>query len=117
MIQEYYMDMNARLIIANNLRRLMAERQMSQMDVAKAGGVSQTSVSLALRGQKSQQIDVIEGLAHAVGVTVADLLSPGGPSGVSPDLATLLDIYAALPDEGRAQVMRVAENESRYIRR
>lgn len=112
---EYTLDMQARRILAKNLRALMDARGLTQMQVAKAGGVSQASVSLALRGEKSQQLDIVEGLARGVGVTVGDLLSATAPGATTPDVSRLLDAYASLPEDRREYILRVLDDAARYV--
>ena len=58
-------------------------------------------------------LDIIEGLAKGLGVSVCDLLS-ANPGGMSGDTARLVELYTPLPEESRNQVMRVVEAESRF---
>lgn len=71
--------MEIRDILALNLKRLRAERGLSQEDLADSADVDRTYVSSLERSVYAAGIDVVERLAKALGVTAADLLqSPEG---------------------------------------
>lgn len=102
--------MSALTLLQANVRRIMADRGMTQADVAKAGGISQASVSNACRATRGQQLDTIVGLAKGLGVSVSDLFSPSDTA----ENGRLLELFAPLPPESKSQVLRVAEMESRF---
>lgn len=107
------MNMSIVKTLQANVRRLMKERGLTQVDVAKRGQISQGSVSIAVRGTHSQTVDIVAGLARGLGVTPADLLS-NNPGRVSPELDELVRLYSLLPPESQEEVLRSARNEYRY---
>lgn len=66
--------MRLRDIFARNLRRLRDGKDLSQEEVAHAAKISREYLSALERGAYSASIDVIEGLAEALGVEPKDLL-------------------------------------------
>jgi len=66
--------MSARHVLAANLRRLRAERQMSQEDLALEADLHRTFVAHVERGARNISIDNIEKLAHALQVPAFELL-------------------------------------------
>ena len=100
-------------ILQANLKRLMAERGLTQVQIAKRAGISQGSVSNAVRAKRAQQLDVIIGIAKALNVSVSELLS-ASPGGIPPDATRLVELYIPLPPESRERVMHSAETEARY---
>jgi len=66
----------AREILANNLRRMRAERMLSQEDLALEAELHRTFVAHVERGARNISIDNIEKLAKALGVSTHVLLQP-----------------------------------------
>ena len=64
----------ARRILAQHVRRLRLERQMSQEDLAHAAELSQDQISEIENAKHSTTLDNIQRLAVALGVPVAELL-------------------------------------------
>ncbi|MDR0576148.1 MAG: helix-turn-helix domain-containing protein [Candidatus Accumulibacter sp.] len=75
-----FQEYPARKILAGNLRRLRAEREMSQEDLALESELHRTFVAHVERGARNISIDNIEKLANALNVTVHELLLPHCPS-------------------------------------
>ena len=100
-------------ILQTNLNRIMADRGLTQIDVAMIGGISQSSVSNACRAIRGQHLDIIDGLSKGLGITTAKLLSPTITDDQH-DVGRIVEICAELKNEGRSQVLRVAEMELRY---
>ena len=65
---------SARQVLACNLRRLRAERKMSQEDLALEAELHRTFVAHVERGVRNISIDNIEKLAKALDVPVFELL-------------------------------------------
>ena len=65
--------MNARALLAHNLRRMRAERGWSQEDLAAACGLDRSFVAHVERAVRNISIDNIEKLALAFDVKIADL--------------------------------------------
>lgn len=61
-----------------HLVRLLEQRGMSGRQLARATGISQPSLSRKLRGTAPIDVDDLEAIAGALGVTVADLVTPPG---------------------------------------
>jgi transcriptional regulator with XRE-family HTH domain len=68
--------MEIRDVLALNLRRLRADRGLSQEDLADRADIDRTYISSLERSVYAAGIDVVDRLAKALGVTVVDLLSP-----------------------------------------
>ena len=68
-------------MLALNLRRLRADQGLSQEDLADRADIDRTYISSLERSVYAAGIDVVDRLAKALGVTVADLLAqPEEPS-------------------------------------
>ena len=65
---------SARLVLATNLRRLRADRSMSQEDLALEADLHRTFVAHGERGARNISIDNIEKLAKALQVPTFELL-------------------------------------------
>ena len=70
---------NARDLLAANLKRLRAERGWSQEQLAHEAGLHRTFVAHVERKMRNISIDNIERLAVALGVSPSLLLAEGGP--------------------------------------
>ncbi len=66
----------ARELLANNLRRLRAERGLSQEDLAFEANLHRTFVAHVERGARNISIDNIEKLANALKMQLHELLMP-----------------------------------------
>jgi len=66
--------LSARYVLAANLRRLRAERQMSQEDLALEADLHRTFVAHVERSARNISIDNIEKLARALQVPTFELL-------------------------------------------
>ncbi|MDR3300244.1 MAG: helix-turn-helix domain-containing protein [Candidatus Accumulibacter sp.] len=67
---------SAREVLASNLRRLRAERKMSQEDLALEAELHRTFVAHVERGARNISIDNVEKLADALAIPIHDLLQP-----------------------------------------
>lgn len=68
----------ARDILARNLRRLRAKKELSQEELADLAGLHRTYVGSVERGERNISLDNIEKLASALAVATSDLLAKGG---------------------------------------
>jgi len=66
--------MEARALVAWNIRRLRVAKGISQDDLAYASGVERAYVGHLERGTKNPTIQLLEKLAVALGCELADLL-------------------------------------------
>lgn len=108
---------NTRKILANNVKRLRMARGMNQMDLGKRAGLGQTTISSIEHPEgKSPSLETIASLANALEIPEwALLLDDDHPDAHKfSEIGHLVNTYTRLPEEGREQVTRVAEAESRY---
>jgi transcriptional regulator with XRE-family HTH domain len=74
--------MNARALVAWNLRRLRVGRSLSQENLAVDAGIDRTYVSRLERGLENPTIGVLEQLAEALGAAIVEFFAipaPGEP--------------------------------------
>lgn len=69
--------MRLRRILAQNLRRLRQDRGLTQEELADLAGVNRNYVGMIEREENAASVDVLEGLAKALKVRAAELLTPG----------------------------------------
>ncbi|WP_336298104.1 helix-turn-helix transcriptional regulator [Paraburkholderia bryophila] len=74
-----YSPANAREQLALSLRRMRAEREWSQEDLAEAAGLDRSFIAHVERSARNISIDNIEKLAVGLGVTIAELFEAQGP--------------------------------------
>ena len=67
-------DRRLRATVAEEIRVLLARRRMSGVQLAEAIGRSQAYVSRRLNGATAFDVDDLERIAEALGVTVLDLI-------------------------------------------
>lgn len=66
--------MDIREVLALNLRKLRQARGLSQEELAHQAGIDRTYISSLERSIYAAGIDVVDRLAHVLGVEAADLL-------------------------------------------
>ena len=66
-----------KLIISDNLKRLMAKHKHSQGDVHKKTGISQSTVGRIINQEVSATIDSIDAISNLYGLLSWQLLVPG----------------------------------------
>lgn len=110
------MSTDTRALLAQNLQILCDVLGKKPAEVAKKAGLSQRSINGWGRGEKSARIDSVDALARALNVPPWLMIYPNlrGLRADPQRLSFLIDTYSRLPDEGRAQILRVAEAEARY---
>lgn len=64
---------SARQILAANMRRLRAERQWTQEELAFRGGIDRSFLAHVERSARNVSLDVIERIAIALGVSLQEL--------------------------------------------
>jgi transcriptional regulator with XRE-family HTH domain len=67
-----------RRILARNIRRLRLVRNWSQEELAAAASLHQVQVSKIEAANNNTSVDVLQRLARALGVSVAELFAEGG---------------------------------------
>ena len=110
-------ETTTRATIARNVRLLRDKAGWSQSKLAKIAKIAQTAVSYIEKPDgKSPTVETLEAIACAFGVPNWTLLIPF--ENMDPKLLQALDKlveqYAKLPDDGRTQVQRTSDQESRY---
>lgn len=65
---------SARQLLASNLRQARTKLDWSQEQLAAEAGISQTYVSQMESAQRRVSIDILDRLALALGIELADLL-------------------------------------------
>jgi transcriptional regulator with XRE-family HTH domain len=68
--------MSLREILARNLRRLRAERGLSQEELAHLAGLNRNYVGMIEREENAATVDTMEQLAAALDVGPTDLIDP-----------------------------------------
>jgi transcriptional regulator with XRE-family HTH domain len=66
-----------RSVVAQNIRRLRAEREISQEELADRAELHRTNISKIERGLHAVSIDNLHWIARALGVDASDLLKAG----------------------------------------
>lgn len=72
--------MSLREILARNLRRLRAERGLSQEELAHRAGLNRNYVGMIEREENAATVDTIDLLAAALGVCATDLIDSDAAS-------------------------------------
>jgi transcriptional regulator with XRE-family HTH domain len=67
--------MRSRETIAEEIRALMARRQVSQTELAQAVGVSQATFSERIRGRKPFNLDQLDAIAEHLNVSVESIVT------------------------------------------
>ncbi len=67
-------NLSARLVFANNLRRLRLEQKISQELLAEMSDVHRTYVGSVERGERNISIDSMEKFARALKVPLKDMV-------------------------------------------
>ena len=74
------LGMSLREILARNLRRLRAERGLSQEELAHRAGLNRNYVGMIEREENAATVDTMEQLAAALNVDATDLIDPDAAS-------------------------------------
>jgi transcriptional regulator with XRE-family HTH domain len=77
--------MNGRELVAWNVRRLRVERDLSAESLATQSGVDRVYLSRIERALANATIDILERLASALGVEIAELLAVPSPRDRAPE--------------------------------
>ena len=65
-------------VVAANVRAEAARRGYNQVRLGKTLGISQGAITKRWRGERPWQLEELDSLATALGVSVADLVTPTG---------------------------------------
>ncbi len=83
--------------IGNNISRLLEINKVSQIELAKAIGVSKTSISNWCNGQKIPRMDKLDKIAEYFGVDRASILGVAKAEGEANNLFVLSEILDLVP--------------------
>lgn len=103
--------MRTKLLFAERLKALMVQRDISQVELAEAVGVSQATISFWIRGVKEPRLSKMDKLCDALKCTREDLI---GESTSEDYLVTLTnDEYVLIEaynkaDDNTKQIIRLA---------
>ena len=95
-----------RRIFAENLLRLMRERQERQIDLARLLNVSKSTVSSYCSAQQLPRMDKIEQLALHYGVSRAALLGGDASPAPAPEESPLSGLWKVLNPAGQEELLR-----------
>lgn len=100
--------MKTRQVLAARLKDCMAKRPDldTQVKVAKAADVTQSSVGRCLHASNSATTDMLDSLAKAFGITTIELIA-------TPQERQLLQLWHRLTDEDKYRAMAFMEVSSR----
>ena len=76
--------MNARELVAWNMRRLRVAAGLSQEHLANAAGVDRTYVSRLERKMENPSIGVLEKISEALGVHISEMFAEPDPNEKAP---------------------------------
>jgi transcriptional regulator with XRE-family HTH domain len=93
-------------VLAENIERIMLDRGMSQAELQRAAGLSQSGIHDIFKGRlKSPKVETVARIAQALQVNVADLfLDPIELQGRKAILAA----YGTLSPEKRGTILAIA---------
>lgn len=72
-------ELDPKMVLAQNLRRLRTATGLSQEELAARAGLHRTYVSSIERGQRNVSVENIFALARALGCRPAELVDAGSP--------------------------------------
>lgn len=91
--------MKLRVALGDTLKELRLEQSLTLRDVSRKAGMALGYLSEVERGQKEASSEILDSLAHALGISVPELLIQTAITmgwGVPDTAETLLDEYADL---------------------
>jgi transcriptional regulator with XRE-family HTH domain len=106
--------------LAHNLQRLMDHHGLSQAELGRKSGVGQSTLSKLLNTEDPSTMNprasTLESLSNYFDIPGWQLLIPDIPLDLllSRRFTKMIENYRDAPEEGRAQVERVAESEVKY---
>ncbi len=104
------------LFIHNLEVAMLQDRFSTQTKVANASGVSQAHVGNLLRKEKVPTIDIVQQIAHGLGLRTWQILLPARQfkKGITNDFNDLLESYLAATPKGRDTILSVAEAQASH---
>lgn len=104
--------------VAEEIRVLLARRKMSATQLARLTGLKQSSLSRRMTGETAFDMDDLELIADALGITVTDLMPQQANASADPNRRLPQVSRLAAPDTTRTRTThRPAQRTSRAQRR
>lgn len=104
------------LALSQQLRLAMSVQGVSQADLAGRSGIARKTIVNILNGSHAARSDVVQILAHSLGLKVSQLVEipndAGGnftPARLTDDEARLVSLYRACDVDGRSALIRLGE--------
>ena len=95
------------------LKEICRQKRVSQYALAKATGMSTSSISSLMKGESRPYIYTVLLICDALGISVQELFG-GDQTNADPDEEALLRLYRLLPEEKREQLQRYADMLYQY---
>lgn len=76
--------MDAQKLVGLNLKRLRLTKGISQEQLAADAGIARTYASRLETGMENPTVDVLDRVAHALGVEIGDFFTPAKPNARQP---------------------------------
>lgn len=114
------MNMSAATALADNLKRLMEAEGFTQAELAKRADIAQKTVSDVLNFGKTHNkypsLRTIEAVANVFHIDAWQLQVPEAPVELlkGTEIKAFVFNYLHATDDGRKNLLRIAENEARY---
>ena len=104
-------------ILADNIRMLLHEAKTMDTDkLLRKSGVSPRGLGYILAMERSSKIDTVDDIARAFNLPVWQMLMPNLKEFLKSNgqLDIIIDDYIKSSDEGKGNIYRIAQMESRY---
>jgi len=104
-----------RKVLANNLRRLMVDRNWTQAELAERAGIAQKTVSQVINEASAASIETAEALAKAFGLEAWQMLMPPVSTELekAQEMATLIKQMRNSNDSDREVIVNLVERMTR----
>lgn len=101
--------------LAANMRRLMADRDWKQAELAERAGIAQKTVSQILTGSSAATIETVDAIARAFGIEVWQLLMPPASTELekAQELARLVQQVRGSTDTDRDVIINLVDRMTR----
>lgn len=98
--------MDIRETIRKNLKRYLERSEYTQAEIARALGISKTSVTNWMKGVNSPNIELLEPLCELLNINIADMFEeqPEVSETITPDEQQLVADYREFNAEGKEKV-------------
>ncbi len=87
------------------LRQLLDERQWTEYRLAKASGLSDSTIKNIFKRNTQPTIDTLEAICHGFGITLSQFFADGDMVDLTPDLKELFSGWVNLTTEQKQAVL------------